>query len=68
MTFLLPLFHKLKLKKVFLAAMLRVHLDLIKVLGFVLEKKNSVPTELDEFRKNSDEFRTQFVEFSEYKA
>ena len=27
-----------------------------KVLGFVLEK-NSVPTELDEFRENSDEFQ-----------
>jgi hypothetical protein len=38
-----------------------------KVLGFVLEK-NSVPTELDEFRKNLDEFRTQFGEFSECEA
>jgi acyl-CoA synthetase (AMP-forming)/AMP-acid ligase II len=31
-------------------------------------KKNSLPTELDEFRKNSDEFRTQFGEFSECEA
>jgi hypothetical protein len=31
-------------------------------------KKNSVPTELDEFRENSDEFRTQFGEISECKA
>jgi hypothetical protein len=38
-----------------------------KVLGFVLEK-NLVPTELDEFWKNSDEFRTQFGEFSECEA
>jgi hypothetical protein len=39
-----------------------------KVLGFVLEKKNSVPTELDEFLKKSDEFRTQLGEFSECEA
>jgi hypothetical protein len=38
-----------------------------KVLGFVLEKI-SVPTELDEFRENSDEFRTQFGEISECKV
>jgi hypothetical protein len=38
-----------------------------KVLGFVLEK-NSVPTELDEYRENSDEFQTQFGEISECKA
>ena len=38
-----------------------------KVLGFVLEK-NSVPTELDEFREHSDEFRTSFDEFSECEA
>jgi hypothetical protein len=38
-----------------------------KVLGFVLEK-NSVQTELDEFREISDEFRIQFGEISECKA
>jgi hypothetical protein len=42
-------------------------LEVYKVLGFVLEK-NSVPTELDEFRKNSDEFQIQFGEFSEREA
>jgi hypothetical protein len=33
-----------------------------------LEKKKSVLTEIDEIRENSDEFRTQFGEFSEFKA
>jgi hypothetical protein len=28
-----------------------------KVLGFILGKKNSVPTEIDEIRKNPNEFR-----------
>jgi hypothetical protein len=32
------------------------------------KKKNSVPTELDEFRENSDELRTQFGEISGRKA
>jgi hypothetical protein len=45
----------------------RKTLTVVLVLGFVLEK-NSVPTELDEFRENSDEFRTQFGEFSECEA
>jgi hypothetical protein len=35
--------------------------------GFVLEK-NLVRTELDEFRENSDEFRTEFGEFLECEA
>jgi hypothetical protein len=43
----------------------RRHEGRVKVLGFVLEKKKSVPTELDEFCENSDEFQTQFGEFSE---
>jgi hypothetical protein len=38
--------------------------------GFAIRfgKKKSVPTESDEFWKNSDEFRTQFGEISDCKA
>jgi hypothetical protein len=36
--------------------------------GIRFGKKNSVPTEMDEFRENSDEFKTQFGEFSECEA
>jgi hypothetical protein len=36
--------------------------------GIRFGKKKSVPTELDEFRENSDEFRTQFGEISECKV
>jgi hypothetical protein len=36
--------------------------------GIRFGKKNSVPIELDELWENSDEFRTQFDEFSDREA
>ena len=38
-----------------------------KVLGFIL-KKNSAPTEMDEIRENSVQFRAEFGEFSEIES
>ena len=46
---------------------LQVPTEMDKVLGFILEKI-SVPTEMDEFREISVQFRTQFGEISRFEA
>ena len=42
--------------------------DLQRVLGFILKKKNSAPTKMDEIREDSVQFRAEFGEFLEIES